>query len=62
MVFYAGSTGDWYRLLTWRRTYDRWSFYVIGFWNPDRYQIFPGQTGASLFAGKGIQLTIVFNH
>jgi len=62
MVFYSGSTGDWYRLLTWRRTYDRWSFYVIGFWNPDRYQIFPGQTGASLFAGKGIQFTIVFNH
>jgi hypothetical protein len=62
MVFYAGSTRDWYRLLTWRRTYDRWSFYVIGFWNPDRYQLFPGQTGASLFAGKGIQFTIVFNH
>ena len=62
MAFYGGSTGDWYRLLTWRRTYDHWSFYVIGFWNPDRYQIFPGRTGASLFAGKGIQLTIVFNH
>jgi hypothetical protein len=62
MIFYSGSTGDWYRLLTWRRTYDRWSFYVIGFLNPDRYQIFPGRTGASLFAGKGIQLTIVFNH
>jgi hypothetical protein len=62
MVFYAGSTRDWYRLLTWRRTYDRWSFYVIGFWNPDRYQIFPGRPGASLFAGKGVQLTVVFNH
>jgi len=62
MVFYSGSTSDWYRLLTWRRTYDRWSFYVIGFLNPDRYQIFPGRTGASLFAGNGIQLTIVFNH
>ena len=61
-VFYAGSTGDWYRLLTWRRTYDRWSFHVIGFWNPDRYQLFPGRPGASLFAGKGVQLTIVFNH
>jgi len=23
MIFYSGSTGDWYRLLTWRRTYDR---------------------------------------
>jgi hypothetical protein len=62
MVFYSGSTGGWYRFLTWRRTYDRWSFYVIGFWNPDQYQIFPGQTGANFFAGKGLQFTIVFNH
>jgi hypothetical protein len=62
MLFYAGSTGDWYRLLTFRRTYDRWSFYVIGFLNPERYQIFPGRTGASLFAGRGVQVTLVFNH
>ena len=62
MLFFAGSTGEWYRLLTFRRTYDRWSFYVIGFLNPDHYQIFPGRTGASLFAGRGVQITIVFNH
>ena len=62
MVFYSDSTDEWYRLLTWRRTYDRWSFHLIGFWNPDRYQIFPGRPGASLFAGKGVQITIVFNH
>jgi hypothetical protein len=62
MVFYSDSTDEWYRLLTWRRTYDKWSFNVIGFWNPDRYQIFPGRPGANLFAGKGVQITIVFNH
>ena len=34
VVFRDWTSGDWYRILTWQRTYDRWSFYVIGFWNP----------------------------
>jgi hypothetical protein len=62
MIFHSDTTGDWYRLATWRRTYDQWSFYVIGFWNPDRYGIFPGRTGSNFFAGRGIQITIVYNH
>ena len=61
-MFYNAKTRDWYRLITWQRTYDRWSFYAIGFWNPDRYQIYASQQGQNLFAGKGIQLMAVFNY
>ncbi len=62
LLFRDWTSGDWYRLLTWQRTYDRWSFFVIGFVNPDRYQIYSGRTEASLFAGTGFQITAVFNH
>jgi len=61
-LFYNSKTGDWYRLITFQRTYDRWSFYAIGFWNPDRYQIYASQQGQTLFSGKGIQIMAVFNY
>lgn len=62
LVFHDWTSGDWYRLLTWQRTTDAWSFYVIGFWNPDRYQIYAGRPETNLFAGKGVQITAVYNH
>jgi hypothetical protein len=62
MVFFNWKTKDWYRFITWQRTYNKWSFYLIGFWNPEEYRIYTSQQGKNLFAGKGIQIMIVFNH
>jgi hypothetical protein len=62
MVFYNWKTKDWYRFITWQRTYDRWSFYLIAFWNPEEYRIYASQQGKNLFGGKGIQIMAVFNH
>jgi hypothetical protein len=53
---------DWYRLVTWQRSYDDWSIYLLGFWNPEQVQLYQTQEGSSPFAGKGIQLIVVFNH
>ena len=53
---------QWYRLITWQRTFDNWSFYLLGFWNPDNMQIFRTQAGANSFGGAGIQLMAIFNH
>ncbi|MDD8026971.1 MAG: hypothetical protein PHI34_10670 [Acidobacteriota bacterium] len=62
VVFRDWTSGDWYRIVTWQRTYDRWSFYVLGFWNPETYAI-PSAGGTSnLFAGRGFQIMIVYNH
>ena len=52
----------WYRIVTWQRKYDNWSFYLMGFWDPETIQIYPGQGGTNSFAGKGVQLMAVFNH
>jgi hypothetical protein len=57
---------EWYRLVTWQRTYDNWAIYLLGFWNPKDIQLYraqvPSQSGNSPFAGTGIQIMVVFNH
>ena len=62
MAFFNWKTKDWYRFITWQRTYDKWSFYVIAFWNPEEYRIYTSQQEKNMFGGKGIQIMIVFNH
>ena len=62
-IFYRDwKNQEWYRLLTWQRTYDNWSFYIIGFWNPETIQLYSNQAGANPFAGTGFQIMAVFNH
>ena len=53
---------EWYRFLNWHRTYDNWILYVLAYWNPDTIGLYQGQSGGNAFAGKGIQLMVVFNH
>jgi hypothetical protein len=62
MIYYGWEDHDWYRLINWQRTYDKWSLYFIGFWNPDSSQVYQKQDENDVFAGKGIQIMAVFNH
>ena len=62
MVYRDWKNEQWYRLVTWQRTYDNWIFYLLGFWNPQNIQIYRSQTGANAFAGTGVQVMVVFNH
>lgn len=62
IVYRDWTKGQWYRLLTWQRTFDNWVFYLLGFWNPASVQIFRTQAGANSFAGTGVQLMVIFNH
>lgn len=62
MMFYLPGQNLLYNYVSWSRTYDNWSLYVIGFWNPTNYQLFSSQTlSKNLFAGKGIQLMVNYN-
>lgn len=62
MVFYDFSNSDIYRFINWSLTYDRWTFYLMGFWNPDRFKLYNLDYQTSLYAGWGFQLMAVFNH
>jgi hypothetical protein len=61
-IFRDWTGGDWYRLLTWQRTTDRWSFTVIAFWNPETYGLYGGSSGSNLFGGRGLYLMVTWNH
>ena len=62
ILYYAWESHDPYRFLSWKRTYDKWSLYVVGFWNPDRNLLYQHQAENNYFMGKGVQILVVFNH
>ena len=66
-ILYIDATRDeTYRFVSWQRSYDRWQFFVMGFWNPVRAAIPQDQqrtrTGQNPLIGRGVQLMAVFNH
>ncbi len=62
MVFYDFDSGDLYRFVNWSMAYDRWSFYLMGFWNPGSYRLYNIEPGTTLYSGWGFQLMAVFHH
>ena len=61
IIYYDWENKDLYNFVSWQRTYDLWSFHVMGFWNPERFQIYQTQAGNNLFAGQGFQIMAVLN-
>jgi len=62
IFYYDWENKNLYRFLHWQRTYDNWSFHLMGFWNPERILLYQQQTDKNFFAGKGVQIMVVFNH
>jgi hypothetical protein len=62
ILYYDWENEDWYRFVNWQRRYDNWSFYVMGFWNPEQFQIQQRVEARGTYAGKGMQVMVVFNH
>ena len=50
-----------YSFASWQRTYDRWQFNVMVFWNPRQAEIISVQSGNNTFNGKGFQLMALWN-
>jgi hypothetical protein len=62
-IVYANWTqSQWYRILTWQRTYDVWTFYLLLFWNPRQPLALGVQQQTTAFAGRGLQIMATFNH
>jgi hypothetical protein len=60
-VYYQWDEKDWYRFLSLQRDYDYWSFYLIGFWNPEQIALSGSVSERTLFAGGGIQIMATVN-
>jgi hypothetical protein len=62
IVYIDWEEKDLYRFLSFQRNYDNWSFFLFAFWNPDEYKLDINSRESNQFAGKGLQLMVVFNH
>lgn len=62
IFYYDWNHSDLYCFASWQRQYDRWSFYFMGFCNPEQFNLIQFQTARSLFLGRGFQVMAVFNH
>jgi len=62
IVYYDWSKKDLYSFVNWRRTYDKWIINVIGFWNPEQFQIYQNLPRNNLYGGMGFQILVVFNY
>jgi hypothetical protein len=62
LVYYDWSNKGLYRYLSWQRTLDNWVFNVAAFWNPIHAAGLGGTSAASTASGKGLMVTVVFNH
>ncbi len=60
IFYYDWQTDQVYNFVNWFRSFDKTTFYIMAYWNPDNV-ITP--TGAqNLYAGKGVQFMFVYNH
>jgi hypothetical protein len=62
IIFYSWEDQSAYRFLNWGRQYDKVSFYLMAYWNPEGASIYPNLEGQNLFGGKGFQLMFTYNH
>ena len=62
IVYYDWTNKTSYNFLNWQKQFNNITLYLIGFWNPEKFNIPSQGTGPNLFGGKGIQIMIVLNH
>ena len=62
ILFYDFTNQNLYRFINWSVAFDRWSFYIMGFWNPETYNLYNVDPRTTLYGGWGFQLMAVFNH
>jgi len=62
IVYYDWKNRNSYNFLNWQKQFRNITMYVMGYWNPDKYEIPAQGNGQNLFAGKGVQAMLVLNH
>jgi len=61
MVFYIPENNLVFNYVNWTRTYDNWTLYAIGYWNPSTPLNISQSQGKNLFTGKGLQIMVNYN-
>lgn len=51
-----------YNFINWQKQFDKVTLYLMGYWNPKKYQIPTLDQGQNLYAGQGLQCMFVYNY
>jgi len=62
IVYFDWTSKKSYNFINWQKQFNNVTFYLMAFWNPEKYDIPAQGNGPNLYAGKGFQLMIVLNH
>ena len=62
IVYYDWKNRKSYNFLNWQKQFNNLTLYVMGYWNPEIYNIPSQGEGQNFFAGRGIQIMLVYNH
>jgi len=62
IVYYDWKNKKSYNFLNWQKQFNNITLYFIGYWNPKNYMIPAQGEGQNLYAGRGIQVMLVYNH
>lgn len=62
LVYYDWLNHTPYRFVNWHTQRNNFDIYLMAFWNPVQYHLPAQNTEHTMFAGKGIQLMLVYNH
>lgn len=60
--FYNWKDNNLYNFVNLGLTFDRFTYYIMGFINPAEFTIFDSDAGPKLFSGKGLQVMMVYNY
>nr|NQU89576.1 hypothetical protein [Bacteroidota bacterium] len=62
ILYYDWVNESMYNFINWYRQFDKYTLYVMGYWNPENNQLPTMGTEENLYGGIGIQLMFVLNH
>jgi len=62
IIYYDWTTNSVYNFVNWYRQFNRTTFYVMGYWNPEDNKMPIMGAAKNLYGGKGVQIMFVFNH
>ncbi len=62
IVYYDWKNRNSYNYISFRRQYNKFALHLMAYWNPVVYQLPNQQNTGAMFAGKGIQFMLVYDH
>jgi hypothetical protein len=62
IFYYSWEMNQVYSFFNWQRTFNKLSFHLMAYWNPETLNLPQQNLGSNMFGGKGVQVMLVFNH